>query len=73
MPLKPDFMALTGIAETQRTIFETRSKLGLANLQPAAMARAYSDDLRRKIFEAYAQKEGTQPELAKRFHVSLGT
>lgn len=36
------------------------------------MARAYSDDLRRKILEASQQKEATQPELAKRFHVSLG-
>jgi transposase len=36
------------------------------------MARAYSDDLRRRILLAYEQKEGTEPQLAKRFQVSLG-
>jgi transposase len=36
------------------------------------MARAYSDDLRRKLLEAYEQGEGSLPELARRFHVSLG-
>ena len=36
------------------------------------MARAYSDDLRRKLLEAYEQGEGSLPELTRRFHVSLG-
>ena len=36
------------------------------------MARAYSDDLRRKFLTAYEQGEGSLPELAGRFHVSLG-
>jgi len=36
------------------------------------MARAYSDDLRRKLLEAYEQGEGSLPELARRFHVSPG-
>ena len=36
------------------------------------MARAYSDDLRRKLLTAYEQGEGSLPELAGRFHVSLG-
>lgn len=31
----------------------------------------YSLDLRRKIVEAYENREGSQRELAKRFHVSL--
>src|SRR3974390_2077227 len=35
------------------------------------MARAYSDDLRRRILEAYARAEGTEAELAQRFRVSL--
>ena len=35
------------------------------------MARPYSDDLRRRILEAYAREEGTEPELAQRFRVSL--
>lgn len=34
------------------------------------MAKAYSDDLRRKLLEAYLQKEGSLPELAVRFRVS---
>jgi len=32
----------------------------------------YSDDLRRRILEAYAQGEGSEPQLAQRFRVSLG-
>lgn len=36
------------------------------------MAKAYSDDLRRKILEAYAEKEGTIAEIAIRFRVSVG-
>ena len=36
------------------------------------MARPYSDDLRRKILEAYAQGEGTLEQLAGRFRVSYG-
>jgi transposase len=35
------------------------------------MARAFSDDLRRRILQAYLQDEGTQAELARRFRVSL--
>lgn len=34
------------------------------------MARAYSDDLRRKLLEAHEQGEGSLRELARRFHVS---
>jgi len=36
------------------------------------MAKAYSDDLRRKILEAHAEKEGTIAEIAMRFRVSVG-
>jgi transposase len=36
------------------------------------MARAYSDDLRRKFLEAHEQGEGSLAELAERFHVSTG-
>ncbi len=36
------------------------------------MAKAYSDDLRRKFLEAHQQGEGSLEELAKRFHVSVG-
>jgi len=36
------------------------------------MARAYSDDLRRKVLGAYRDGEGSLPQLAKRFRVSLG-
>lgn len=36
------------------------------------MARAYSDDLRRKLLEAHAQGEGSLAELANRFRVSEG-
>ncbi|MBI2815657.1 MAG: IS630 family transposase, partial [Acidobacteria bacterium] len=34
------------------------------------MARAYSNDLRRKLLEAYDRGEGTLAELADRFGVS---
>ncbi len=36
------------------------------------MAKAYSDDLRRKLIEAHQQRDGSLAELAKRFHVSEG-
>ncbi len=36
------------------------------------MARAYSDDLRRKLLEAYDQGKGSLSELAQRFGVSRG-
>ena len=36
------------------------------------MAKAYSDDLRRKLIEAYQQGEGSLEVLARRFHVSVG-
>ena len=35
------------------------------------MAKAYSDDLRRKVLETREQGEGTLEDLAKRFCVSL--
>lgn len=36
------------------------------------MASAYSNDLRRKLIEAYERNEGSLAELADRFSVSLG-
>ena len=36
------------------------------------MARAYSNDLRRKLLEAHVQGQGTLEELAEDFGVSLG-
>lgn len=36
------------------------------------MARPYSDDLRRKLLEAFDQGKGSLGELAERFGVSLG-
>src|SRR5262245_20382260 len=36
------------------------------------MARAYSNDLRRKFLQAYDEGEGTLQELAEQFRVSLG-
>ena len=36
------------------------------------MARAYSDDLRKKLLEAHAADKGTLRELADRFGVSVG-
>jgi transposase len=36
------------------------------------MAQAYSDDLRRKVLEAYKAGEGTHADLAARFRVSFG-
>ena len=36
------------------------------------MARAYSNDLRRKFWEANDEKEGTLEKLADQFRVSLG-
>ncbi|KOR34849.1 MULTISPECIES: helix-turn-helix domain-containing protein [Planktothricoides] len=34
--------------------------------------KAYSNDLRQKIIQAYENKEGSYRQLAKRFSVSLG-
>ena len=46
---------------------------GQANsLRSTRMARPYSDDLRRKILETYAQGEVTLEQLAGRFRVSYG-
>ena len=36
------------------------------------MPRAYSNDLRRKFFQAYDAHEGSLAEVAQRFRVSLG-
>lgn len=36
------------------------------------MPQPYSDDLRRKLLEAYEAGQGTLPELAKQFRVSWG-
>ena len=36
------------------------------------MARAYSNDLRRKFLQAYDEGEDTLAELAEQFRVSLG-
>jgi len=36
------------------------------------MAKAYSDDLRRKLLESHERGKGTLEELAERFGVSLG-
>ena len=36
------------------------------------MAKAYDDDLRRKILQSYERKEGTIPQIAIRFGVSEG-
>src|SRR5512134_2521384 len=36
------------------------------------MGAAYSEDLRRKVVDAYAQREGSMRVLARRFKVSLG-
>lgn len=36
------------------------------------MARAYSDDLRKKLLDAHAAGKGTLRELAERFGVSVG-
>ena len=35
------------------------------------MAKAYSDDLRRRILQAYEQGEGSEARLAQRFRVSV--
>jgi transposase len=35
------------------------------------MARPYADDLRCRILQAYEQGEGSQPQLAQRFRVSV--
>ncbi len=44
----------------------------MAMLRAHAMARPYSDDLRRKLLEAFDQGKGSLSELAGRFGVSLG-
>src|SRR5512143_1737990 len=36
------------------------------------MGAAYSEDLRRKVVDAYPQREGSMRVLARRFKVSLG-
>ena len=35
------------------------------------MPKALSDDLRRRVLEAYARQEGSQAELARRFDISF--
>ena len=45
-------------------------KLELAIVRSSQMAEAYSNDLRRKFFQAYDRGEGSLRELAKRFGVS---
>jgi len=42
------------------------------NRRKTGMAKAYSDDLRRKLLEAHDDGEGTLEELAEQFHVSWG-
>lgn len=37
------------------------------------MPKAYSIDFRKKILDAYLQKEGTNEELAERFKISIST
>jgi transposase len=44
----------------------------MAMFRAHAMARPYSDDLRRKLLEAFDQGKGSLCELADRFGVSLG-
>jgi transposase len=44
----------------------------MAMLRAHAMARPYSDDLRRKLLESFDQGKGNLSELAERFGVSLG-
>jgi len=44
----------------------------MAMLRAHAMARPYSDDLRRKLLERFDQGKGNLSELAGRFGVSLG-
>ena len=44
----------------------------MAILRAHAMARPYSDDLRRKLLEAFDQGKGSLSELAEDFGVSLG-
>ena len=52
--------------------FSSRCILELATIREADfMAKAFSDDLRRRFLSAYERGEGTLEELAKRFMVSL--
>ena len=44
----------------------------MAIVRSTCMARAYSNDLRRKFLQAYDEGEGTLEELAEQFRVSLG-
>jgi transposase len=44
----------------------------MAIVRAHTMARPYSDDLRRKLLEAFDQGKGSLSELAERFGVSLG-
>ena len=46
--------------------------MALATLRPLTMAKAYSDDLRRKFLQAHEAGEGTLEELASIFGVSFG-
>jgi transposase len=43
-----------------------------STLHDYEMAKAYDDDLRRKILQSYERKEGTIPQIASRFGVSEG-
>jgi transposase-like protein len=46
--------------------------MDLAFFVNETMARAYSDDLRRKLLEAHEKGQGTLEELARQFGVSVG-
>jgi transposase len=52
--------------------FSRRCIVWMAKLRAHAMARPYSDDLRRKLLEAFDQGKGSLSELAEDFGVSLG-
>jgi transposase len=52
--------------------FSRRCIVWMAILRAHAMARPYSDDLRRKLLEAFDQGKGSLSELAEDFGVSLG-
>lgn len=44
----------------------------MAIIRSTCMARPYSNDLRRKFFQAYDEGEATLEELAEQFRVSVG-
>ena len=52
--------------------FSRRCIVEVAILRAHAMARPYSNDLRRKLLEAFDQGKGSLSELAEDFGVSLG-